>query len=346
MNAQINTITINKYGEKKNIKIDAIIALLFFVVLFLIGLLENNLILPDDGLGFLEHRNTYFFLFLNLMVPFVIYKIFMSLKCSIDQDTLKELEKNFQKISELPSTAVLFWLARVIGFCFFIENSLQNAQLFNQLSFDYWDSIKYPISYIVSRIYKLYLLPFLFPNIFIYVFIFIKAISCSLIINDAEVDHYPLKRQAQFNALCNSGLNIFLTILIPVIADSIIVYSVHNRFDFTTIITVIISGICAIVALYMYILLVKNFYVSITKYKQRNIERINESLSEIHQYILQYKFDENSQEKLDVALKKEEYLYQTKDKIEKQSKFPYLIKATFTIVSPIVPSIVKIILHL
>lgn len=346
MNTQINQITISRYGKRKNIIIEAVIALSFFIVLFLISLVEKNFILPGDGLGFLEHKNTYFFLFLNLMVPLIIFKIFSSLKCSIDQNTLEELENNFQDVSLLPSTAVLFGLARVTGLCCFIGNSLQNAQLLNQLPFDYWDSIKYPVSYVVSRIYKLYLLPFFLPNISIYVFVLIKSISRLLIIKEEELDQYPLKKLVQFNTLCNFGLNIFLTILIPFTVDSIVVYSVHHRFDVTTITTIIISVICAMISLYMYILLVKKFYVSMTKYKKRNIERINESLAEIHQYILQYRFDENNQEKIDVAIKKEEYLYQTKEKIEKQSKFPYIIKATFTIVSPIIPSVIKIMLNL
>lgn len=96
----------------------------------------------------------------------------------------------------------------------------------------------------------------------------------------------------------------------------------------------------------MYLLLIKRFYASITIYKRKHIEQINLQLSEIHQYILGSQYGENRYEELEVYLKKEEYLMQTKERIEKINKFPHIIKAILTSISPFIPTLLQNIFQL
>ena len=94
----------------------------------------------------------------------------------------------------------------------------------------------------------------------------------------------------------------------------------------------------------MYLLLIHKYYINIMKYKSENIGKIDLELSKIHQYIIQYKFDENSTKELEVYLKRQNYLYESKEKIGEISRFPLAIKAFITCISPIIPIALKFIL--
>ena len=71
-------------------------------------------------------------------------------------------------------------------------------------------------------------------------------------------------------------------------------------------------------------------------YKKINIKKINFQLSKIHQYILNDRY-----EKLEIYLKEEEYLIQIKKKIEEINKFPHIVKAIFTSIIPIMPTLMQ-----
>ncbi len=327
--------------DKRNIVRDGFIVFAFITLYIIVGLLEKNLFLPNNDLGLLEHINIWIFLISNLLIPFIIYNTFKTLKYYVDSEILDNLKETFKINSERKIVRILFDFSTAIGLCCFIGNSLQNAKIINPLPFDYWDSTNYIISYIASRIHKLYLFTYFIPCVLTYIFILIKSISTLMVINENEMGQYPIKKYEQLNMLCNFGLNVLLALVIPFILLSCGVYFVHTRFDITSTTTIIISLVSALTCFGMYILLIKKFYKSITIYKKRHIEQINTQLSEIHQYILSEQYDENSYEKLDVFLKKEDYLMQTKEKIEKINKFPHIIKALFTSISPFIPTLLQ-----
>ncbi len=339
MHRRSGIMEIERFMNKKHVTKDAIIVLAFIVIYILGSLFEQNLFLSDDGLGLLEHINIWIFLFANLIIPFMIYYLFKTLKYYIDMDNLNQLKETFRTISKHKVTKIIFDFATAVGFCCFVGNSLQNAKIINPLPFDYWDSSRYIVSYIISRVHKLYLFAYFIPCVLTYVFILINSISKLLVINENEMGEYPIKKHEQLSMLCNFGLNILLTITLPLILLSCGVYFVHARFDITSTTTIIISLVSTFICFGMYILLIKKFYTSITVYKKRHIEQINLQLAEIHQYILNAQFDENSYEKIDIYLKKEEYLMQAKENIEKMNKFPHIIKAIITSISPFIPTL-------
>ena len=336
-----NKTIVKSFIKRKNIKRDFLVPLCFFVVFLIIGFFEKNLILPNDGYGLLQHINIWIFLFMNMTIPAIIKKSFGVLNCNIDENTLKSLKKHFVAVSNLKLTRVLWHFSQAVGVCCFIGNTLQNAKIINRLPFDYWDSINYPLSYIVSRGYKLYLFALFFPALFVYIYILIRSLSELVVINETE--KYPIANYTQIKALCNFGLNVLIAFILPVLISSVAVYFVHDRFDITTITTIIICCACTIASLIMYLMMIKKFRASLLNYKREHIKQINDRLTIIHQYILDFPKTELDSKKLEIYLKEEKYLCQVKENIEKESRFPYAIKALITSVAPLLPTIFKII---
>lgn len=345
LHEQKNVITMDRFINKKHLKKDSLIALIFFLIFLVVGGLEDNWFLEGDSLGFFEHKNIWIFLLINLFIPVIVNLSFKTLECNIDNISIKRLKNNFESNAKAKGTTILWQFFRAVGFCCFVGNSLQNAHLINQLPFDYWDSINYLISYIASRFYKLYLFAFFIPMVLIYGFILLKSIQ-EIIARNGRAKNKFAENYEQVNALCSFGLDILLILVIPFTLLTIVVYSIHDRFDITTITTIIASGVCTLMALGAYAFLIKSFYRSVSQYKRKNVREINSQLGEIHKYVLNYRIDKDDSEILDVYLKKEEYLYHIKEKIEGLSRFPQIIKAILATVSPMIPSVLELLFTL
>lgn len=338
-----NIINFDRFLNRKNMWKDIFIILSFFTLFLIIGINEKNLILPNDGLGLLQHRNIWLFLLINILVSILFYLIFKYLKKNLSQESWDNLKNEFEKISETVAAKILGRLLTIIGFCCFAGNSLQNANIINHLSFDYWDSIHYPISYIISRGYKLYLFVFFIPTILIYVAVLIKSVSKILEIPEEKMNEYPIENYEQLNTLCSFGLDILLLISVSFMILAGNVYTIHNRWDITTLTSMAISLISSIIFLGMYLLLIRNYRVSIMKYKQKNIAQIDYELAKINKYIIDPQTKPNK--KLDVFIKKGKYLWKIKKKINNISCFPYKIKGFFVSISPITPVLLKIMIQ-
>lgn len=340
------TIKFKRFLDREKIKRERRIIILFIMLFLLVGIIENNLFLPNDGLGLLQHINIWIFLVLNLLIPIIINKAMKRLEDTVDLSVFVHFEETFEKNAACNGMRLLLYFSTTVGFCFFVGNSLQNANVINQLPFDYWDSANYIISYVISRCYKLYLFSYFIPYILVYIVVSIKSASELLEISDEEMTEYPMKNQAKFDCLCNFGLNILISISLSFILFSSGVYFIHKRFDITTIATMIVSTACVFTLISMYILLIHKYCASVIKYKEKHIKQINSELSKIHQYIFVSSLNEMNKEKLELSLKKEQYLWQIKERIEKLSKFPHIVKAIFTSVSPFIPTLLKIIFQL
>ncbi len=338
-----NTLKIERFVEKKYLKFDCFMVLFFTILFVTIGLFENNLFLPNSGLGLFEHINVWIFLLSNLLVPFILNRNWKILNNNVDDDIFTKLKDIFAQNAEYQSIKVLLNFIIVIGFCFFVGNSLQNAHFINPLSFKYWDSSDYMISYIISRVYKLYLFAYFMPVTFVYTLLSIKSASELLRITDEEMEDYPIKNYMKLNALCDFGLNTLMTIIIPVLLSSGGIYLIHDKLDITTISTIIIATSSTLGLLILYIFLISKYYISVIKYKKKHIAQIDVELAEVHKNILDIKISEKNNGKLDLYLKKEEYLWKCKERIEKISKFPLVVKAIITVISPLIPTLTKII---
>ena len=339
-----NAIKIDRFINDNRLKIDPLIAVIFLLVFFVIGKLESNWFLPNDNLGFLEHKNIWIFLLVNFSVPIIINLSYKTLEFNIDMDSINKLKVNFKVISESNVTTVIRQFLKVVGFCCFVGNSLQNAHLINELPFDYWDSINYLSSYIASRFYKLYLFTFFIPTVLIYCFILL--ISIQRTISNNENYSSFMENYEQVNFLCNFGLNVMLTLVIPFVILSATVYSIHDRFDITTTTTFIASGVCTLIALAAYVFLIKSFYIRTSQYKRENVKKINRQLTKIHRCVLNHRPGADSSKKLDMCLRKEECLCRIKENIDSISRCPHIIKAIFTIISPMIPPFLKLLFTL
>lgn len=342
MKVKRGIIQFERFTEQKHLKWDAFLPIVFCSSFLAVGLFEKNLILPQNGKGLLQHENIWMFLTLNFLLPILISKFIKKAECDIDKSTYIDLKKKFTDISHRNFTIFLFNLFRVIGFIIFIFNSLQNANLINKLPFDFWDSINYPLCYVVSRVHKFYFFSHFIPTMLLYAYILIVSLSKLIESSGDKFISYPIKNYVELNVLCNLGLDILLTIVISFTAFCLIVYSIHNRFDITTITTIIISVGCSGITILMYMLLAKNYYVRISNYVKKNIKKIDTQLSEIHQYVLKTQVSQVCDSQLDTCLKREGYLSLVKEKLEKQSKIPCTVKAIVTALIPIIPSIIKV----
>ncbi len=336
-------IKFDRFSGKKLLRKDFIIWIIFVILLFFCGILEKNLFLSGNGLGLLEHINVWIFIITNLMVPWFISRQISELERNINSVALKKLKKTFNKNANLPFTTIIFRLVKIVGFCYFVGNSLQNAHIINNLQFAYWDSIDYILSYIVSRIYKFYLFAYFFPTTLVYVYIFIQTISETLAITESDMEYYPIKNYIQLNFLCDMGLNLLLIIVFPFILLSSGIYLVHHRLDIVTISTLIISGVITAVFMYMYVLLIHNYHRSIIEYKRKHIAQIDFELFEIHKNIIKYDYSFPKHNSLEDILKRELYLRECKERILGISEFPLIIKAGVTILSPTIPTLIKLI---
>lgn len=335
-----NSVKIDLFINDKHPKKDSLIAVIFLLAFLFIGKMENNWVLPNSDLGLREHKNIWIFLLINFFVPLIISLSYKVLEYNVDMDSIKKLKCNFQVVSESKAAIILQRIFKAVGFCFFVGNSLQNAHLINELPFDYWDSINYLGSYIASRFYKLYLFVFFLPTVIIYGLILLGAIQ-KTITNNEKTSNF-IENYEQINSLCNFGLDIMLILIVPFVIEFIAVYSIHDRFDLITMATIIVSVAFTLAAFAAYAFIIKSFYISISKYKRENTKKINRQLTKIHRYVLNCRLEANNDKKLDLYLKKEECLCRIKEDIDSISKCPHILKAMFTIVSPIVPSLLKI----
>ena len=343
LNTQKEVIKFERLIDMKYIKRDIIIVFFFTMSFIVIGLFENNLFLPNDGFGLLEHINIWLFLAANAIIPIAISIIYKQIERDVDLTTRIGFKENFCMIAKLKFTTVLFNFFTAVGFCCFIANSLQNAKIINNLPFDYWDSVNYMGSYIASRFYKFYLFAYFIPHILIYVYVSVKALSKSIVIKDEEMDEYPIKNYEQLNALCNYGLNLLVVMCMAFILISIGIYFIHNRLDVISTTSIIVALVATLVCLHMYVMLVNSFRVSIIKYMKTNINDINCELAKIHKYVVNYQYGEKSKNELEVYLHQEKYLSKIKKRIEKLNKYPFVIKAIITSFSPIIPALFKIV---
>lgn len=171
MNKQVNIIQIERFLERKYLIRDVAITISFLGLFLVIGFFEKNLILPGNGLGLFQHKTIWFFLLTNVFAPFAIRRVLVEPSCSLEKNTVENIKTKFGEISQLRFTSVLFTIVRMVGFLCFVGNTLQNAHIFNHLPFDFWDSISFPISYGVTRLYKFYLFAHFIPIIVIYIYL-------------------------------------------------------------------------------------------------------------------------------------------------------------------------------
>ncbi len=321
----------------------ALIALTFTSMFLVIGFFEKNLFLGDDNKGLLQHPVIWCFLLINLILTTVIKHIKKDLFNKVGIETEQKIitSANHLLINS-KIMAVVFELIMLVGFMFFVGNSLQNAKLINPLPFDFWDSLNYPVSYIVSRVYKLYLYAYFFPRQLKYIFIFVYSMKKQMEIDENKIKEYPLQNYIQLNELCNAGINVLTSLILPIILYTTLVFFVHDRVDITILSTILVTILITCIAGAFYIWFIQNFYKSIVEHKKHHIKEIDKQLLDIHNSIKAGYNTQNDFTLLQINLAKDTYLREQKSQIEKISVYPLLIKSIITILSPLIPSIIKV----
>lgn len=340
-----NSIGLSELSDYKKFMKESISIVITFIILFmLVGKLDDNFFLPKNGLGLFQHLTIWLFLCANIIIPILFFIILKHLHSVISPELSQKITNQLNKKYKLAITKYIIILGQIIGFCFFVFNTLQNAQIINKLPFDYWDSIHYILSFIISRVYKLYLFSYFIPCVIINILAVISCLSdiLELEIDDADFNNiFLMDNHYELNILCNTGINVLLIILIPIILVSISVYFVHNRFDVISIGTAIFSLISTIIFVLLYIFLIRNYHSSVMRYKCIQNEQLNKKLSKIHTNII--KSEEKSQniDLLNIYFEEQDYLLNCKDKVNKISPYPNIVKVCITTGSSILPTVLK-----
>ncbi len=321
----------------------------FLILIIFISILEKNYILKNPNIGLLQHPTFWIFIISNFYITISLYLKHNKLINDITESTFNKLNENFIKIKKSNKNKILFNMIIIIGFCFFIGNSLQNAKVINKLPFDFWDSKTYIFSYFFTRIYKFYLFILFLPNLIWYSSTLIFSLSKIIIINyddEKKEINYPIKNYFELNYLCNFGINILIISIIPFITFTSSIYIVHKQFDVTTISTMFITLLYILTLITMYYILINKYRNNIIKYKNKNLKEFNTELSEIHKKILNFQLNDSKNDILEKYLKKEEYIFKAKEQIEKINIYPQIIKAMIVCFSPIIPMLIRLIFEL
>ncbi|MEI4392026.1 hypothetical protein V9Z07_10465, partial [Streptococcus suis] len=313
---------------------DTIIGIFIIFILIGCGFLDKNWILSNSGKGLFQHLNIWLFIVINIFQPLHFIASYKSITRKISKEFSSELQKKF--LTDNIFYSLITPLVYSVGFIVFLYNSLQNAGVLNHLPFDYWDNIKYGLSYLVSRIYKFYLYSWYFPRVSILVLKTIYSIAEILKISEHKIKRYPFEEYLELNILCNFGLNILTALSVPLLALFSGTYLVHNRIDSTVIFGGLISFGSSLFLLFIYFLMIKNYRISVLKYKNHHIKLIDQELSSVYDNIINDGAVNNS------ILEKSKYLEHIKQKIETIDAYPLLIKAIITSFLPTIPMLIKI----
>ncbi|MGH1388509.1 hypothetical protein [Kordia sp.] len=237
-----------------------ILTLFFVITITISSYLDQSYLLDKPNIGLFQHPVIWFFFIIQVLIPFALntsitrFLNMSNWKHSIikvlffkDDFTSEVQILNKNTLRKKPLSKSFFALLLVFGFISFVWNSYQNQSPLRFVGFDFWDSYTYPFGYWATRIYKLYMWCIFFPSII--------HLYCLLVIQTLSV----LKRSYNLNMLAlepyhydgNGGVSVFIkniiTPIIPVLLAtsllSVSVYLVHQKFDFTTISSLVISTV-------------------------------------------------------------------------------------------------------
>jgi hypothetical protein len=244
-----------------------VLTLFFIVMIVLSSFLDRSFFLNNPNIGLFQHPVIWFFFIIQATIPFALHKSvarFLDMynwkhsiiKIPFFKDEFTAETKIFIKntLRQKLISRIFFVLLITFGFISFAWNSYQNQAPLEFVGFDFWDSYNYPYGYWSTRIYKFYIWCIFFPSVI--------HLYCSLVFQILNV----LKRSYKLNMLTlepyhydeNGGVSVFMkniiTPVIPVLITtsllSVSVYFIHQKFDFTSISSLIISTVFFLI-LYM-----------------------------------------------------------------------------------------------
>lgn len=146
----------------------------WMVILLAASAIDQNLVLPGRDVGFLEHPAAWGFLILQTAIPVSIGRTIRKLRHlklengEISTDHEKESDliitsvKEFLRLNTRGSQLAVS-LIYCVGIAALVWNSYQNQFPRIIVPYDFWDSTTFILSYITTRVYKIYLFLVLLP---------------------------------------------------------------------------------------------------------------------------------------------------------------------------------------
>ena len=273
---------------------------LFFTIFFILLLslssyLDKSLILDEPNIGLFQHPAIWMFFLIQAIVPFFISKSIESFlnmpkwkyniisKSFFDNNFKSEiisLKKDISRksIKSQSVFAILFF----IGAIAFIWNSYQNQNPLKFLGFDFWDSYSYTYGYWTTRLYKFYIWCFFFPSIVhLYSFVIAKILSILKLANNNQllkIEPYHYDNNGGVSIIIINIIRPIIPILFITSLLSIIVLTIHNKIDVTSLSSLIIATLLLLLFYFIPVITIRSI---IKKEKEKQLAEISNKQEKI-----------------------------------------------------------------
>lgn len=346
---------LRKVGLKRFWTRNVAVVLMGIIALTLTALIDHSLLL-SNGYGYIEHPGTYGWYLVQFTIPIAIYTTVKAAARSEKRFRIiipasKSLNFRDQFLTPLvdfiglssSSSRAIFSILSVIGFSAFAWNTFQNLAPGSRAPLDFWDSIHFPVGYVVSRFYKFYLFALLLPSL-VHIFAGVVWTNIKVI---RRLQRRGKLRLAPFNQDGCGGfkflMGIVLTptvsaLLLSGLASFGVIYT-HRTLDASTVYGIVIQiGILLV----FYVTPTFLFRSALINVKQRARKEVHERQAAYYEEILQGRLHGSNLRDAHEYLR---YFSDISMKIDKISNWPHLTTMGKIFGISISPAVISIILN-
>lgn len=245
--------------------VNLLVALGFGLAFALAAWRENTLIMPGADVGLLEHPGIWLFLIAQMVIPFVVNRSLSAFR-GFRKDGDSPLTSDFQRAHfggvvrgvtrslcrSNRRSRTLYQLLMLLGFTAWTWNTYQNQDPLRFLHFDFWDSVRHPWGYWLTRFYKLYVWVLVGPAIVHAQVCLVRGarnlFAAATGSHGIVLDPYHTDGEGGLGALINTVINPMVPIVLASSMLTVAAFWVHQKYDITT-----MGGLAMTVALLLLI---------------------------------------------------------------------------------------------
>ena len=322
--------------------------------------IDNSFFLNSPNIGLFQHPSIWTFFLIQALVPFSLQqstKRFLRMphwknsiihKKYFDQQFDKETKIfiNDIKRKTLISKSIFISLF-TFGLISFIWNTYQNQAPIKFLGFDFWDSYNYPFGYWATRVYKFYIWCLFLPSVIhAYLFVIIRTLSVlnkSYSLKLLSVEPYHFDNNGGVSVFLKNIVNPTIPVLFITSLLSIFVFVIHEKFDLTSIASLIIASCFLLIFYFIPAIKIRKI---IKKDKQRQLAEIAQKQKKILNEIITIESSDEMKNKFELI----STLQEISNKIKSVPNWPnhkFILKILTIAYSPTVFNVlIKIMLPL
>ncbi len=255
-----------RYSLARAVQANALVAFVFAGA-FLVSSVRERTLIMRGGVGLLQHPGIWVFLVAQVVIPWAVTRSLRAFRqlpsTSSAPLTADFLRDYFHALDaalvhsmrrESSRSRALFDALLLIGLSAWAWNTFQNQDPIHFLRFDFWDSIRHPGGYWLTRFYKLYVWVLIGPAVVHAQLCLVHSVKRLFTLATAHrgiiLDPYASSGDGGLAPLIETVINPMVPI---VVASSLLTMSafwVHGKYDVTT-----IGGLLMTIALLLFIYL-------------------------------------------------------------------------------------------